>query len=64
MLLTVDAKAPGFDGRVEMLCDTTTSFGSGSWRNKADDACGIEQKSSRTGQMHSKRLVLLQLPAC
>jgi hypothetical protein len=25
---------------------------------------GTKQKSSRTGQLHSKRLVLLQLPAC
>ena len=32
--------------------------------NQTDDACGIKQKTSRTGQLHSKRLVLLQLPAC
>ena len=25
---------------------------------------GTKQKSSRAGQLHSKRLVLLQLPAC
>ena len=34
VFLAPDAKAPDFDTRVEMLCvcDTATSFGSGSWR--------------------------------
>ena len=65
VLVTPNAKAPGFDGRVEMQCDTTTSFWNGSWREPGW-WCHLapKQKSSRTGQLHSKRLVLLQLPAC
>jgi hypothetical protein len=38
-------------------------FGYGSWREPTGDACGIKLKTSRAGQLHSKRLVLLQLPA-
>ena len=38
------AKAPGFEGWVGRLCDTTTVLDVASWREPADDACGITNR--------------------
>ena len=55
VLVAPIARASGFGGRVDMQCDTTTSFDGFLEGNRLMIHVASKQKPSRTGQLHSKR---------